>query len=263
MAKAAGIRAATAPLVALLEDHTFPAPGWAEGLIKAHSLGHYAATGPVVANANPFSWASWGNFLVYYGEVSFAHPDDQIQHLPANHSCYRREVLLQYQEQLPDLLEMEPAFHTFLLARGHRLHQEPTSIAYHLNFSTSRDGAMEYFHASKIFAAQRRRGWGFGRRLVYAAGSPLLPPLRGLRIVRYVKMANLGIAILLKALIPSFAVLMANAAGEMIGYAIGYGDSPSRLAAIINQRERLFSSTELEKVFQRLSELNAKSLREA
>ena len=35
-AKAAGIRKATAPVVALAEDHVYPEPGWAEAFIKAH-----------------------------------------------------------------------------------------------------------------------------------------------------------------------------------------------------------------------------------
>src|ERR1041385_5114092 len=35
-ARAAGVRNATAPVVAFAEDHAYPAPGWAEALIKRH-----------------------------------------------------------------------------------------------------------------------------------------------------------------------------------------------------------------------------------
>ena len=44
-ANAAGIRAATAPVVALSEDHCFPEPGWAAALIDAHS-GPWSVVGP-------------------------------------------------------------------------------------------------------------------------------------------------------------------------------------------------------------------------
>ena len=53
-ANAAGVRHASAPIVALAEDHAFPDPEWAERLIAAHD-GPWAAVGPSVRNANPAS----------------------------------------------------------------------------------------------------------------------------------------------------------------------------------------------------------------
>lgn len=64
-ARAAGVRAATAPVVALAEDHAFPAPGWAEAFIERHGEG-WAAVGPVISNANPRSATSWANLLIEY-----------------------------------------------------------------------------------------------------------------------------------------------------------------------------------------------------
>jgi len=51
-ARAIGVRHASAPVVALSEDHAYPAPGWAEAIIIAHKDG-WATVGPVMANANP------------------------------------------------------------------------------------------------------------------------------------------------------------------------------------------------------------------
>lgn len=45
-ARAAGIRQASASIVAFLEDHSYPAADWAEALIKAHQH-NWAAVGPV------------------------------------------------------------------------------------------------------------------------------------------------------------------------------------------------------------------------
>ncbi len=56
---------ASAPVVALVEDHAYPAPGWAEGIIDAHKNG-WAAVGPVMANANPHGLMSWVNLLIEY-----------------------------------------------------------------------------------------------------------------------------------------------------------------------------------------------------
>src|SRR4030042_5390132 len=40
-AKAAGVMAASAPLVAFIEDHSYPEPLWAEALINATSKGNF------------------------------------------------------------------------------------------------------------------------------------------------------------------------------------------------------------------------------
>ena len=65
-ARAAGIRQASAPVIAFVEDHSYPGPGWAEALIAAHRQ-PWAAVGPVVCNANPESLISWTNVLLEYG----------------------------------------------------------------------------------------------------------------------------------------------------------------------------------------------------
>ena len=103
VAKAAGVAAATAPLVAFMEDHSYPEPCWAEALIEAHRRGDFAAVGPVLLNANPGSAVSWGGFLVYYGPWMAARPQQEVRHLPGNQSCYRRDVLLEYGSRLPEM----------------------------------------------------------------------------------------------------------------------------------------------------------------
>jgi len=73
-AKAYGVRAAAAPLVAFCEDHSYPSRDWAETLIRRHGEQAWAVVGPVMHNANPASAASRGCFLVFYGPFSFSRP---------------------------------------------------------------------------------------------------------------------------------------------------------------------------------------------
>jgi hypothetical protein len=68
----------------------------------------------------------------------------------------------------------------------------------------------------------RARDWGAGRRLAYAAGSPLIPLVRFRRIRRYVRrspdapsLARLGPALAL--------ALGVSAFGEFVGYLLGRG----------------------------------------
>jgi hypothetical protein len=256
-AKAAGVKAAGAPLVAILEDHTFPGPTWAEGLLKAHQRGDYAVVGPVVKNANPFTGASWGNFYVYYGESSYRHDDDELRYLMANHACYRRDVLTRYADRLPDLMNTEPLFQAELLAQGYKLHQTADSIAYHFNFSRIRDGIREYRHFSRQFAHQRAIDWGMIRRLAYILGSPLIPLVRIFRVFDCWQKGGRKPGVLMKMLIPALAVLCFGAASEIIGYAFGPGDSGRQLVKIISEREGLFSKDELARVGRFLDHLHA------
>src|SRR5947199_7561946 len=62
-AYAAGIRQASAPVVVLGEDHSFPDPGWAEALLRAHQQ-PWAAVGPVVRNAHHARRKRWADFFI-------------------------------------------------------------------------------------------------------------------------------------------------------------------------------------------------------
>ena len=147
-AKAAGARAANAPLVAFIEDHSYPDPGWAEALVKAYARAPLAAVGSVVLNANPVSHTSWGCFLVYYGMYMQAQTPEQTRHLPGNQSSYRKQVLLGYGPRLPEMLQAEITLHAELRAGGMLLHQEPGAKVFHLNYSRIRPAAKEYYLAS-------------------------------------------------------------------------------------------------------------------
>ena len=66
-ARTKGVRAARAPVVAFVEDHCFPLPGWAEALLERHQE-DWSGVGPVVLNGNPRTATSWSNYLIEYGE---------------------------------------------------------------------------------------------------------------------------------------------------------------------------------------------------
>jgi len=243
-AKAAGVAAAAAPLVAFIEDHSLPEKNWAESLIKAHEKGKYAAVGSVVCNANPETARSWGCFLVYYGQYMFARPEPQ--HLPANHSSYRRDLLLTYGPQLAAMLDAEYVLHQDLLKKGFILFQEPAAIACHVNHSRLRPSLEEYLYASRVFATERSFYWKATKRAVYALGSFLLPWIRTFRIATGLSACDLNPAILAKALPHIFLILCAGAAGEFLGYASGCGDAKEELNRFESQRCRVITEKDIE-----------------
>lgn len=247
-AKAAGVMAASAPLVAFTEDHSYPERGWAEALIGAHRKGNFAVVGPVMLNANPYSGLSWGCFLVYYGHWLVAQPPEEVKHLPANQSCYKRDLLLQYGSRLSEMLETESLIHWDLLSRGHQLYQEPTARVYHLNYSLLSPMLLEYYLASRVFAAKRGLGWRIPTRVIYALGAPLLPLVRLRRIVKNASKAGLPRKVLFGGFAGLVLVLVAGSAGEAFGYAFGAGKASERLARFEGKRHLSFTARDLDAV---------------
>ncbi|MBA3585739.1 MAG: glycosyltransferase [Gemmatimonadetes bacterium] len=223
-ARAAAIRAAGASFVALTEEHSFPEPGWAEALLAAHDEGH-SVVGPAILNANPLTLLSWANLLSEYGQWMERPKNDQIEHLPGHNSSYRREVLLEYGDDLEDKLEAESVIHWELRRRGLRLCLEPQARTRHLNVSRWSTTLRLRLSGGRNFAGSRARVWGIGRRLLYTAASPLIPfvrfrrVLRDLRRIRARQPVPRGVGIVL------LGILMVDGLGEWMGYAFGTGDS--------------------------------------
>jgi hypothetical protein len=222
-ARAAAIPHTTAPVIVLTESHAFPVPEWAEALITAHRQ-PWAAVGPSVRNANPVNMISWANLFLDYGSW-VEHAGGDVGDVPGHNSAYKREILLSSGGALGALMEIETMFHWSLRERGYRLRVEPRAVLYHTNVSLRSAWLAERWHAGRVFAATRARGWNWVRRLLFTAGSPLIPVIRFRRILREIRRAGLH-GRLLPGLLPTLAVsLLVSAAGEMIGYAAGAADS--------------------------------------
>jgi GT2 family glycosyltransferase len=238
-AKAAGVRAAQSPLVAFTEDHSFPEPCWAEALIEAHENDMFSVVGPVMINADINRVVNWAGFLVFYSTWMRRRPhEEQIDHLPGNHSCYRKEILLAYGSLLEEALESESILHWELVARGYKLRLESKAIVRHRSPRRIGSLMLENYLGSRIFAHMRTKYDTALQRLVYTLGSPAIPLIRIRRIFFDIKCSGLDINIMRMALAPMFFCLCAGAVGEMLGYALGSGKTRERLIRFEMDRAR-------------------------
>ena len=225
-AEAAGFRAARAPAVVYVEEHSFPAPGWAEALIAAHA-DRWAAVGPAIENANPESAVSWTTMLLDFGDWVAPGVPGPAASLPSHQTSYKRDVLLPFGNTLGALFETETTLQQTLRAQGHELYFEPAARTRHMNVSRFGEVVGLQFYNYREYAANRagHLRWGWGRRLLYIGGSPLIPAVRGMRVLRQIRRAGLTRE-LIPRILPSMAVgLVAAAVGEVAGYALGKGDS--------------------------------------
>ncbi len=236
-ARAEGVRRASGWVVALAEDHSFPAPRWAEKLIEAHRAG-WTAVGPVISNANPRSAVSWANLLIEYAPWLEGAVGGEAEHLPGHNGSYKREALLGYGDRLEEMLDAESILHWDLRARGHRLYLEPRARTFHQNFSVPFASVPLRFNGGRLFAAARARGWPAWRRALYTFASPLIPVVRAARITREVTKRKPLRRILPRVLPALFAGLAFDGLGEMVGYATGAGRSMARLSDLEFHRRR-------------------------
>ena len=234
-ARAAGVAAAASPIVAFVEDHCFPTPGWAHALIDAHD-DDWAAVGPVILNANPAFIMSWANLLIEYGPWLHPREGGAAAHIPGHNSSYKRGLLLAYGERLPALLEAESVLHWDLGAQGFRLAIEPRARSRHKNFARFWPSLGLRFQSGRLFASSRAMTWSAPRRLVFAAGSPVLPALRTWRLRARIRRHTTARTALLGPLV--FVLLAVDAIGECAGYLAGPGSAMAAMNDLEFHRDR-------------------------
>ena len=236
-ARAAGVRRASAPIVAFTEDHSYPVPGWAQALVESHCQ-PWAVVGPVFDNGNPNSMTSWANLLVEYGEWIEPAAAGIISHLPPHNSSYKRALLLDYGSQLESMMEAETVLQWDLRAKGHQLYLQPAAKTYHTNFSSPLASIPLRFHCGRVFGASRARRWSPFRQMLFTAAAPMIPLVRLWRILRRLRRPGPHRRLLPRILPVLMAAFIVDAAGEMIGYALGTGTAMRRTSNFEFHRHR-------------------------
>ncbi len=215
-ARLAGLRAARAPTVVLGETHTYPAPTWAEELVRA-AAGGAAAVAPRVTHAGPVGALSWVALVMDYGRWSQP-GEGGLEIAPSYNAAWCRETLLREAgDDLAVLLAPGRELSDLLRRRGHRLERCGRAEVAHLNVDLPRHWLAERFLGGRLVAASRGRSWSRVRRALYIVSWPLTAAL----VVRRTLATVRGLPRPARAL-PALTVgATVWAAGEAIGYLVG------------------------------------------
>ncbi len=171
--RAAGIRAAAAPVVFIGETHSFPLVGFAEAIIKAHES-PWGVVVPGIDNANPSGARSWASFLLDYGYWLSGLTAMEVRSGPTWNASYKKEILLELGQLLDDAMSSGDALPTALKARNRRFWFEPRARMIHVNLE-SRGWADERYLSGLVVGANRGKRWSWTRRITYCLASPLIP----------------------------------------------------------------------------------------
>jgi predicted dehydrogenase len=226
-AAAHGVFASRAGVVALVEDHAYPEPEWAEALLDAHK-GPWAAVGSVVLNANPESSLSWTNLLLAYG--SWVEPVErgETRSVSRHNISFKRSALAAYGRDLIEMMGRDGGLLQRMLARGDRFYLEPRARIRHANPSRLSATLTLRLNGGRLSGATRARveRWSIAKRMAYVAGAPLFPFLRARLLRRKISAAGL-----FPRAFPSIVMGLAlDGIGQAIGFLLGAGDTARKLA---------------------------------
>lgn len=226
--RSAGILASRGDIVAITEDHCIPQPDWYRSLVESHRRHPQPAVGGTVDNAATDRLVDWAVYFCEYSSFMSPLPAGPASDLPGPNVSYKRGAL----DAMADLIRdgyWETFLHWRLQERGHELILDPSVRVLHRKHFRFGDFLAERFHYGRAFAGHRNRFVSLRRRASYFLFSPLLPPLLILRIGRRVWRRGRHRGTFVRALPMIAGFMVAWAAGEWVGYAVGPGESALQL----------------------------------
>jgi len=225
--RAVAFRAATAPSVAVIEDHVIVPRGWARALLAAQSELTPVVAG-AVENAATSSQVDWAAFLCEYSHCTPPLPAGPAEWLTGNNIVYPRALLEKFQTVV-ESGGWENRLHDTLRSEGIPLTCRPEIVVGHkMHYTVGLYMSQRYLY-SRSYAGARAEGAGFAKKMAMGVASLALPPLLFWRTVSRIRAKGRHSAELVRSLPLLALFVVAWAAGEAVGYIAGPGDSLSKV----------------------------------
>ena len=225
--RALAFQQVSAPAVAVIEDHVVVPPGWAAKLLAAQQMYGGVIGGPI-ENAATERLVDWAAFLCEYSHCIPPLPEGKAEWLPGNNVVYPRALLEQHRDVLGGG-RWENHLHDAIRRDGVALICRPEITVGHKKHYTVSEYVSQRFLYARSYAGARVAGASRAKRLAYGAAAMALPGLLFVRTVSRVMKKGRHRAELVRSL-PLLAVFVVSwAAGEVVGYVAGAGDSLAKV----------------------------------
>lgn len=225
--RAQAFRVATAPTIAVIEDHVLVPAGWARSLVEARKAGAQVIGG-IVTNGATDRLVDWAAFFCEYHHLIPPLAAGPATWLTGNNTAYDRVLL----EEMRDLLETgvwEDTLHQALRERGVTLWRRPDIVAQHKKHYTVREYLSQRFLYSRGYVGLRMRNATPLRRLAFGLLTLGLPPVLLARIVSRVWRARYHRAELGRSMPLLLLFVTSYALGETVGAWFGGGDALAKV----------------------------------
>jgi hypothetical protein len=226
--RALGFDRASAPAVAVIEDHVIVPAGWARGMATALAEGADVVGGGV-RNAAVTTLVDRAAFLCEYSHLLPPQPVGPVDALTGNNVAYRRAVLDRYRSTI-DHGRWEDELHAAMRRDGVSLIGRPDIVVWHKMHYRIRDYVAQRFWYARAYAGMKREAMSPSARAVRSIGSLALPPVLLWRIISRVRRSDGDPQSWVSSLPLLTLFVCAWAAGEAAGYLAGGGDALWRVA---------------------------------
>lgn len=226
--RAQAIRSASAPAIAVIEDHVIVPAQWSRQMLDA--LGKKNdAVGGAIDNAATETLIDWAAFLCEYSSTLPPLPAGPSDWLPGNNVIYRTKTLRRYDRVL-DEGKWENRLHDAMRKDGITLMMRPEIIVGHkMHYTFGLYMSQRYLY-SRSYAGALRDAMPRSKQLVMgAAAAVALPPLMFIRTVQQIRAKKRHLKHLVRSLPLLVPFCVSWGAGEAAGYWFGSGDALSRV----------------------------------
>ena len=211
-----GITESAGEYVALTTTHFVPSENWIDETLRAYEA-DYAGIGGAIENEESAGVVSWAVYFCRYSPYMLPFEKAEVEDFAADNASYKRRDLEKVEDAMSDGF-WENFVHQKMRKAGMKLIKTPRVVVYHRDSFTFSGFMNQRFHHGKQFGGTRAAQMPAGKRLVYAALSPVIPFLYLYRITRrvFTKKRNIGKFALSLPVLTLF--LLSWSAGEFSGY---------------------------------------------
>lgn len=215
-----GVCKGTGDIIAFTDADCFVETGWVRRILEAHESMQRPVIGGAVVNGNPESYVGWAHYFAEFSQwMPPATPCDMAE-IPTTCLTVKRWMFEKSGPFMENTYCSDTVFNWTLARHGYRPWFLPDLWVSHTNVTSLptllRRKAFHGTCFARVRTAEQR--WPRWRRLAYVLVSPAIPPLLFgrifLRVIR--KKAHVARFLLASPLV--FAVLIAWAWGEFLGY---------------------------------------------
>jgi hypothetical protein len=214
--RAVGLSLARGRLIAMTEDYAVPAEDWCRQVCRAHEQ-PYPVIGGAIENGvdEPLNWAL---YYCDFGRYGKPFVPGEASYVSDVNIAYKREALDAIREVWRGVYH-ETTVHWTLRSRGQSLFLDPRMVIYqHRPKITVFQALRERVEWGRIFAETRVAKCSSCLRIVYAAGSLLLPPLLLIRVLRNMLRQRQTLGRVVQTLPLAACLVVGTALGEFLGY---------------------------------------------